>query len=99
MIRQLVRSYVLLVAVAIFLFTVPVAFTLTAQLRGDTEQSVEREATTMAFLLGNGDPASCQALTQMAKAYEKETDDTVEVTALHSLTEPRYARPVPAPTK
>ncbi len=81
MIRQLVRSYVLLVAVAIFLFTVPVAFTLTAQLRGDTEQSVEREATTMAFLLGNGDPASCQALTQMAKAYEKETEDTVEVTA------------------
>lgn len=25
--------------------------------------------------------------------------DTVEVTALHSLTEPRYARPVPAPAK
>lgn len=66
MIKQLIRSYVLLVAVAILLFTVPVAFTLTAQLRGDTEVSVEREATTMALLLGSGDTASCQALERMA---------------------------------
>ncbi|WP_037676889.1 HAMP domain-containing sensor histidine kinase [Streptomyces griseus] len=81
MIRQLIRSYVLLVAVAIFLFTVPVAFTLTAQLRGDTELSVRREATTMALLLGNGDRASCQALEEMAKAYADKTHDRVEVTA------------------
>ncbi|WP_200305770.1 HAMP domain-containing sensor histidine kinase [Streptomyces adelaidensis] len=77
MIRQLIRSYVLLVAVAIALFTVPVAFTLTDQLRGDTEHSVEREAETMARLLGTGGSASCQALGQMAKAYP----ETVEVTA------------------
>jgi hypothetical protein len=44
--RQLIRSYILLVAVAILLFTVPVAFTLTAQLRDDTETSLRREATT-----------------------------------------------------
>jgi signal transduction histidine kinase len=80
-IRQLIRSYVVLVAVAIGLFTVPVAFTLTAQLRGDTEVSIEREATTMALLLGNGDTASCQALEQMANAYARETEDEVEVTA------------------
>ncbi|HSX96689.1 MAG TPA: HAMP domain-containing sensor histidine kinase [Streptomyces sp.] len=77
MIRQLIRSYVLLVAVAIALFTVPVAFTLTAQLRDDTQRSVAREAETMARLLGTGDAASCQALGQMAKAYP----ETVEVTA------------------
>ncbi|NUR65173.1 MAG: two-component sensor histidine kinase, partial [Streptomyces sp.] len=60
--RQLIRSYILLVAVAILLFTVPVAFTLTSQLRGDTKQSVLREANTMALLLGNGDRTSCEAL-------------------------------------
>ncbi|MFF3938353.1 HAMP domain-containing sensor histidine kinase [Streptomyces phaeofaciens] len=81
MIKQLIRSYVLLVAVAIGLFTVPVAFTLTAQLRGDTEVSVEREATTMALLLANGDTASCQALERMAAAYAEETHDEVQATA------------------
>jgi signal transduction histidine kinase len=81
MIGQLIRSYVLLVAVAIGLFTVPVAFTLTAQLREDTELSVEREATTMALLLGSGDRASCQALEKMGKAYAEETRDQVQATA------------------
>ncbi|MFF8191803.1 ATP-binding protein [Streptomyces bobili] len=81
MIRQLIRSYVLLVAVGLGLFTVPVAFTLTAQLRDDTELSVEREATTMALLLGNGDTASCQALEEMARAYAEETYDKVQATA------------------
>ncbi|MFD5336582.1 sensor histidine kinase [Streptomyces hawaiiensis] len=76
MIRQLVRSYVLLVAVAIALFTVPVAFTLTDQLRGDTRSAVLREADAMALLLGDGRPASCQALEEMAKAY----DDEIQVT-------------------
>ncbi|MFI9170962.1 sensor histidine kinase [Streptomyces lincolnensis] len=78
--RQLIRSYILLVAVAIFLFTVPVAFTLTSQLRGDTLQSVQREAKTMALLLGSDDTASCEALEQMATAYGKETHGTVQVT-------------------
>ncbi|MFE9029152.1 sensor histidine kinase [Streptomyces iakyrus] len=76
MIRQLVRSYVLLVAVAIALFTVPVAFTLTDQLRDDTRSSVLREADAMALLLGDGRPASCRALEEMARAY----DDEIQVT-------------------
>ncbi|GHE45473.1 HAMP domain-containing sensor histidine kinase [Streptomyces capitiformicae] len=80
MIRQLIRSYVLLVAVAIALFTVPVAFTLTNQLRGDTSQAVKREAETMARLLGTGDSASCAALAQMAGAYPP-NEEKVEVTA------------------
>ncbi|MEU5390114.1 sensor histidine kinase [Streptomyces tibetensis] len=76
MIRQLVRSYVLLVAVAIALFTVPVAFTLTDQLRDDTRSAVTREADAMALLLGDGRAASCQALEEMARAY----DDEIQVT-------------------
>ncbi|MEU6140012.1 HAMP domain-containing sensor histidine kinase [Streptomyces sp. NPDC047081] len=79
--RQLIRSYILLVAVAIFLFTVPVAFTLTKQLRDDTKQSVLREAKTMALLLGNGDTISCDALREVALAYGQETPGTVQVTA------------------
>ncbi|MBR8642945.1 HAMP domain-containing histidine kinase [Streptomyces tuirus] len=90
MIRQLVRSYVLLVAVAVALFTVPVAFTLTDQLRGDTEASVLREGDAMALLLGDGRAASCQALEEMAKAY----DDEIQVTATASCAAdlPRPAR-------
>ncbi|MFD8207951.1 sensor histidine kinase [Streptomyces sp. NPDC059695] len=78
MIRRLILSYVALVAVALAAFTVPVAFTLTAQLRGDTEESVRREATTMALLLGDGDAPARQALARMARAYADETPGTVE---------------------
>ncbi|MEU6373407.1 HAMP domain-containing sensor histidine kinase [Streptomyces sp. NPDC046909] len=78
--RQLIRSYILLVAVAILLFTVPVAFTLTDQLRGDTRLSVLREANTMALLLGNGDSTSCEALHKVATAYDQETPGIVQVT-------------------
>jgi signal transduction histidine kinase len=78
-IRRLIVSYVLLVAVALAAFTVPVAVTLTGQLRGDTDASVRREATTMALLLGGGDAASREALVQMAGAYAVETDSSVEV--------------------
>ncbi|PAZ13880.1 two-component sensor histidine kinase [Streptomyces sp. SA15] len=80
--RQLIRSYILLVAVAVFLFTVPVAFTLTKQLRDDTFQSVEREAKTMALLLGNGDRTSCDALERMAEAYADQTSSEVQVTGV-----------------
>ena len=78
MIRRLIVSYVLLVAVALAAFTVPVAVTLTGQLRGDTDASVQREATTMALLLGGGEAASRAALVQMAGAYAVETDSTVQ---------------------
>ncbi|GAA4931313.1 HAMP domain-containing sensor histidine kinase [Streptomyces coeruleoprunus] len=78
MIRQLIVSYVLLVAVAVAAFTVPVAFTLTDQLRGDTQESVRREARTMALLLADGDTASRQAMVRMARAYEKEVPGTVQ---------------------
>jgi len=79
MIRQLIVSYVLLVAIALAAFTVPVAFTLTAQLREDTEQSVQREATSMAWLLTNGDTVSRAALTRMSNRYAAETPGAVAV--------------------
>ncbi|MFF9806410.1 sensor histidine kinase [Streptomyces coeruleorubidus] len=79
MIRQLVRSYIFLVAIAIALFTVPVAFSLTSQLRGDTEDSVVREAETMALLLAGGDSTSCEALQEMAEAYAAQTPGDVQV--------------------
>ncbi|MEU9284928.1 HAMP domain-containing sensor histidine kinase [Streptomyces sp. NPDC048275] len=79
MIRQLIVSYVLLVAVALTAFTVPVAFTLTSQLRGDTEESVRREATTMSLMLAQGDPASREALDRLATAYADRTPGTVAV--------------------
>ncbi|MEV7834305.1 HAMP domain-containing sensor histidine kinase [Streptomyces subrutilus] len=79
MIRQLILSYVLLVAVALAAFTVPVAFTLTAQLREDTEESVHREAETMALLLAAGDRPSRQALTTLARAYRDQTPGVADV--------------------
>ncbi|MER7753844.1 HAMP domain-containing sensor histidine kinase [Kitasatospora sp. NPDC097643] len=93
MIRRLIVSYVLLVGVALAAFTVPVAFTLTAQLRGDTEESVRREATTMALLLGDGDAPARQALARVAGAYADETPGTVEVVAADGTAVP----PLPLP--
>lgn len=94
MIRRLIVSYVLLVAVALAAFTVPVAVTLTGQLRGDTDASVRREATTMALLLGAGDDASRDALVQMAGAYSVETGSTVQAVA-DGAAVPGLPRPEP----
>ncbi|MBZ3906889.1 MULTISPECIES: HAMP domain-containing sensor histidine kinase [Streptomyces] len=92
MIRQLIRSYVLLVAVAIALFTIPVAFTLTDQLRDDTSEAVRREAQTMGRLLGVGDTASCEALAQLAGAYPAK-EEKVEVTATDRCAPERLGEP------
>ncbi|MFD0276288.1 ATP-binding protein [Kitasatospora sp. NPDC127111] len=93
MIRRLIVSYVLLVGVALAAFTVPVAFTLTTQLRGDTVESVRREATTMALLLGDGDAPAREALARVAGAYADETPGTVEVVAADGAAVP----PLPLP--
>ncbi|HUQ59280.1 HAMP domain-containing sensor histidine kinase [Lentzea sp.] len=76
MIRQLVWSYVLLVAVAIAAFTVPVAFTLNNQLYGDAENTARREADTAALLLASGDTRSLNALVD---AYERQTPGRMDV--------------------
>ncbi|MFB9904325.1 HAMP domain-containing sensor histidine kinase [Allokutzneria oryzae] len=79
MVRQLVASYVVLVALAIIGFTVPVAFTLTDQLEGDLELSVSREADTVALLLAAGDEPSRQALDRLVLAYEQQTPGRIEL--------------------
>ncbi|MFD4638887.1 ATP-binding protein [Lentzea sp. NPDC058436] len=76
MIRRLVWSYVLLVAVAIAAFTVPVAFTLNQQLYGDAENTARREADTAALLLASGDTRSLNALVD---AYERQTPGQIDV--------------------
>lgn len=91
--RRLVVSYVLLVAIAIAAFTVPVAFVLTRQLRGDVETSVRREADTAALLLSAGDAPSRQALARLAEAYGKETPGRLDVV----LPDGTAPRPLPVP--
>jgi two-component system, OmpR family, sensor kinase len=91
--RRLVVSYVLLVAVAIAGFTVPVAFVLTGQLRGDEETSVRREAATAALLLAAPDAPSRQALARLAAAYQQETPGRLDVL----LADKTAARPLPLP--
>ncbi|SDM23622.1 Signal transduction histidine kinase [Lentzea albidocapillata subsp. violacea] len=76
MIRQLAWSYVLLVAVAIAAFTVPVAFTLNQQLYDDAVNTARREADTAALLLASGDTRSLNAL---ADAYERQTPGQIDV--------------------
>ncbi|MGX2993343.1 ATP-binding protein [Streptomyces sp. JNUCC 64] len=93
MIRRLIVSYVLLVGVALTAFTVPVAYTLTTQLRSETEESVRREATTMALLFGGGDAAARQALARVATAYADETPGTVEVVSADGAAVPPLRMP------
>lgn len=79
MIRQLVASYVLLVAVALAGFTVPVAFTLTSQVYGDAENAARREAQVAALLLAAGDEPSRQALVRLIDAYQDQTSARMDV--------------------
>ncbi len=91
--RRLVVSYILLVAVAIAAFTVPVAFVLVGQLRGDVETAVRREADTAALLLAGADAPSRQALARLAEAYGRETPGRLDAL----LTGGVAAAPMPMP--
>lgn len=91
--RRLVLSYIVLVAVAITAFTVPVAFVLVDQLRGDIETSVRREADTAALLLAGGDAPSRQALARLAEAYDHETPGRLDAVLAGGVA----AAPMPLP--
>lgn len=91
--RRLVVSYVVLVAIAIAAFTVPVAFDLSRQLREDTEITVDREADTAVFLLSAEDAASRQALARLAEAYNEETPGHLDAL----LADGTAAVPLPLP--
>jgi two-component system OmpR family sensor kinase len=78
-IRQLVASYVLLVAAALAAFTAPVAVTLTQQVYGDAEGSARREAQVAALVLATEDESSRQALVQLMAAYAQQTPGRLDV--------------------
>jgi HAMP domain-containing protein len=92
-VRQLTATYVLLVALAIAGFTVPVALTLTGQMRADTESAVGREAETAARLLAGDDEASRRALVRLVDAYQRETAGRLDV----QLGAGHAAAPLPMP--
>ena len=92
-VRQLVASYVLLVAVAIGAFTIPVAFILSAQLHADTEDTVRREADVASRLLSLDDVAHREALASLVDAFERETPGRMDVL----LAGGRAAAPRPLP--
>ncbi|GAA1582414.1 sensor histidine kinase [Actinoplanes couchii] len=79
MIRQLVVSYVVLVAIAIAAFTVPVAWLLTDQLHEDAVSAATREADTAALLVAVGDAPSRQALASLTEAYQRQTPGRLDV--------------------
>lgn len=79
MTRRLIVSYVVLVALALLAFKVPVSVTVGAHLREDTEATVQRDATTMALLLADGDEAALGSLAETMRAYELETPASVDV--------------------
>lgn len=79
MIRRLIVAYVVLITGALLAFKVPVSVPVNEHLRDDTEATVQRDATTMALLLANGDRASRQSLAATIRAYERETPGSVEV--------------------
>ena len=79
MIRRLTVAYVVLVAVALLAFKVPVSVPVSGHVRDDAEAAAQRDATAMALLLANGDEASRDSLAATIRAYERETPGRVEV--------------------
>jgi two-component system, OmpR family, sensor kinase len=79
MIRRLTVSYVVLVAGALLAFKLPLSVPVGAHLREDTEATVQRDATTMALLLADGDETSLDTLAEAIRAYELQTPGSVEV--------------------
>ena len=103
--RRLIFSYLLLVAVTLALFTVPVTVNLTSLLRDNQVDIAFREARTVALLLGrtigsdNNDPdrveASTAVLAQLRTALEAETGGRVEL--VDSALRPALGRSVHDP--
>jgi two-component system, OmpR family, sensor kinase len=77
--RRLIIIYVVLLAVALLAFKLPVSAPVGAHLREDTQATVQRDATTMALLLANGDAAALDTLAEMTRTYELQTPGSVEL--------------------
>jgi hypothetical protein len=70
---RLVASYVILVAVALALFTIPVAVSSSSILRSTLEQTAEREAKLFAPLVLRNDAAAEQAVIDRTRDFESAT--------------------------
>ncbi|WP_433017169.1 sensor histidine kinase [Kribbella sp. CA-294648] len=76
---RLVASYVLLVAVALALFTIPVALSSSSILRSTLEQTAQREAQLFAPLVLRDDAAAAQAVDDRTRDFESATGSRVEL--------------------
>ena len=76
---RLVASYVLLVAVALALFTIPVALSSSAILRSTLEQTAQREAKLFAPLVLRNDAAAAQAVTDRTRDFQNATGSQVRI--------------------
>ncbi|WP_218021205.1 sensor histidine kinase [Nocardia crassostreae] len=94
--RRLVVSYVLLVALAIAAFTVPVAYVLTDRMRADLEAAVRRQADMAALLLAAEDEPSRQALARLAETYRLETPGRMDALLADGLPPAPLPMPVDA---
>lgn len=79
MTRRLVVSYVILLAIALLAFKLPVSVPVGGHLRDDTEAAVQRDATTMALLLADGDDVALDTLAETMRAYERGTPGGVDI--------------------
>jgi signal transduction histidine kinase len=79
MTRRLIVIYVVLIAVALLAFKLPVSVPVGGHLRDDTEAAVQRDATTMALLLADGDEDALDSLAETMWAYERDTPGGVDV--------------------
>src|SRR4051812_22986886 len=76
---RLVASYVILVAIALALFTAPVAASSASILRSTLEQTAEREARLFAPLVVRTDPAARQAIEDRTRDFESATGSQVQL--------------------
>lgn len=76
---RLVASYVLLVAVALALFTIPVAVSSSSILRSTLEQTAQREAQLFAPLVLRNDAAAAQSVTDRTRDFESATGSRVRI--------------------
>lgn len=87
---RLVASYVILVAVALALFTIPVALSSSAILHKTLAQTAQREAQLFAPLVLRDDAAAAQAVADRTRDFQNATGSRVElVTAATGTSDPQ----------
>ena len=73
MTRRLIAGYVILIAIALLAFKLPLSVPVGNHLRDDTEAAVQRDALAMALLLADGDAEARATLAETMSAYDRDT--------------------------